>query len=136
MDCTALVEICDGLFSKRTSLVLLFQDIAENFYIERADFTYQRTIGTQYGGQLMSSYPLFCRRDLGDQIGQMLRPTAKEWFHSKPDDPARETNDAMQWLQYADRVQRRLRPAVLRFGRASQSVTLDSVQYRRVVSAA
>jgi len=33
-------------------------------------------------------------------------------------------------------MQRQLRLAVLGFGRVSQSVTLDSVQYRRVVSAA
>lgn len=107
MDTKQLAEQAAHLFGKRTSFVLLLQDLAENFYVERSDFTYQRTLGTEMAGDLMTSYPLFCRRDLGDQIGQMLRPTAKEWFHSAPVDPGRENNDAKKWLQWADRVQRR-----------------------------
>jgi hypothetical protein len=107
VDTKQMAEQADLLFGKRTSFVLHLQDVAENFYPERADFTYQRTMGNQMAGDLMTSYPLLCRRDLGDQIGQMLRPTAKEWFHSAPLDPGRENNDAKKWLQWADKVQRR-----------------------------
>ena len=107
MDTKQLNQEVDRLFSKRSSFVLLLQDIAENFYIERADFTYQRTTGTEMAGDLMTSYPLFCRRDLGDQIGQMLRPSNKEWFHSVPTDPGRENTDAKRWLSWTDSVMRR-----------------------------
>lgn len=107
MDVKSICEVVDGLFTKRSSFMLLLQDIAENFYVERADFTLTRSLGNDFAGNLMTSYPLFCRRDLADQIGQMLRPTAKEWFHSGVLDPARDTTDARRWLQYADTVMRR-----------------------------
>jgi hypothetical protein len=107
MDTKQLAEQADTLFGKRTSFVLHLQDVAENFYVERSDFTYQRTLGNQMIGDLMTSYPLLCRRDLGDQIGQMLRPTAKEWFHSATLDPGRENNDAKKYLQWCDKVMRR-----------------------------
>jgi len=107
MDTKALNERVDGLFAKRTSFLSLLQEIADNFYVERADFTSQRSFGSEFAGELMSSYPLFCRRDLGDQIGQMLRPTQKEWFHSAPKDPGRDNVDSKRWLQWADKVMRR-----------------------------
>ena len=107
MDTKALNERADGLFAKRTGLLSLLQEIAETFYVERADFTSQRSLGSEFAGDLMSSYPLFCRRDLGDQIGQMLRPTNKEWFHSAPRDPGRDNVDSKRWLQWADKVMRR-----------------------------
>lgn len=107
MNTTELHEYAQSLFSKRSSFMMLCQDIAANFYVERADFTYQRTIGSEFAGDLMSSYPLYCRRDLGDQVGQMLRPTNKEWFHSGLEDPRRETHEVKQYLQWTDKVMRR-----------------------------
>lgn len=102
-----LHEAGDRTFGKRTSLLLLWQDIAENFYPERADFTYQRYLGQEFASNLMTSYPLMCRRELGDQIGQMLRPTAKVWAHIAPVDPGRDTNEARRWLEWATTTQRR-----------------------------
>jgi hypothetical protein len=107
MNTQELHEYALSLFSKRSSFMLLCQDIAANFYVERADFTYQRTLGTEFAGDLMSSYPLYCRRDLGDQVGQMLRPTNKEWYHGSLADPQRETHEVKQYLQWTDKVMRR-----------------------------
>lgn len=107
MNAKELCGIADDLFTKRTSLMLLWQEIAENFYPERADFTFRRQLGTDFAGNLMSSYPLICRRELADQIGTMLRPTAKEWFKMAPVDSGRETNAAKRWLEWAAGVQRR-----------------------------
>lgn len=87
--------------------MILLQEIAENFYPERADFTVRREVGDEFASNLMSSYPVLCRRDLGDQIGTMLRPTSKGWFHMLPTDDRREDNDAKRWLQWAAGVQRR-----------------------------
>jgi hypothetical protein len=50
--------------------MMLWQEIAENFYPERADFTVVRNLGDDYASHLSTSYPLLCRRDLGDQIGR------------------------------------------------------------------
>lgn len=107
MDIKALDEVGDSLFEKRSSLMLLWQEQAENFYPERADFTYRRALGTDFAGNLMSSYPLICRRELGDQIGQMLRPTEKEWSSMVLADPERETNAAKRWLEWATKRMRR-----------------------------
>ena len=83
MDAKELNGIASQLFSKRMPLVSLWQEVADNFYPERADFTLRRSIGTDFASNLMSSYPVMCRRDLGNQFGAMLRPTAKPWFHVK-----------------------------------------------------
>jgi hypothetical protein len=107
MDAKDLNEQAQSLFGKRASLMSLWQEQAENFYPERADFTYHRSLGVDFASNLMTSFPLLCRRDLGDQMGSMLRPTAKEWFHTGLIDPIRETNEAKRWMQWADSVMRR-----------------------------
>lgn len=107
MDIKQLRQQVDDLFSKRTQFMILLQEIAENFYPERADFTVRREVGDEFASNLMSSYPVLCRRDLGDQVGTMLRQSGKEWFHMSPVDDRREDNDAKRWLQWATGVQRR-----------------------------
>lgn len=95
------------LFTKRQPLLLMWQEIAENFYPERADFTLERSLGADFAGNLTTSYPLLCRRDLGDQFGVMLRPTGKEWFHTTVRDVKRIDIEATRYLQYTDTVMRR-----------------------------
>lgn len=103
----ALKELAENLFAKRGAWVSLLQEIAEQFYPERADFTIQRNLGTDYAAHLSTSFPILCRRDLGDQIGTMLRPTNKAWFHMVPRDVKVEDNESTRWLQWAEGVQRR-----------------------------
>lgn len=107
MNVKQLYELAENIFGKRAMLLNLWQEIAENFYPERADFTIKRSLGTDFAAGAMTSYPFLCRRDLGDQIGTMLRPTAKDWFHIILKDPGRENNDATRYLEYAAGVQRR-----------------------------
>lgn len=102
-----LKELGFDLFGKRSNLMLTWQEIAENFYPERADFTLIRNIGADFAGNLTTSYPLLCRRDLGDQFGTMLRPSGKEWSHTIVRDMKRQDNDAQRYLQYTDTVMRR-----------------------------
>lgn len=97
----------EHLFTHRTNLMLLWQEIAEHFYPERADFTYLRSLGNEFASNMMTSYPMLCRRDLGDQIGQMLRPSDKEYARIVPLDLRRQDNDAQRWLEWAGRTQRR-----------------------------
>lgn len=107
MNSKQLRDVADRLSNKRSQFTLLCQEIAENFYVERADFTVRRQMGDEYASNLMTSYPLQCRRDLGDQVGSILRPTAKDWFHVNVIDANQEDNDAKRWLEYASGVQRR-----------------------------
>ncbi|MGH8676756.1 MAG: portal protein [Burkholderiales bacterium] len=102
-----LRELAEHLFSSRGSYMSLLQEIAEQFYVERADFTVLRTFGDDYAAHLSTSYPLLVRRDLGDTIGQMLRPTQKPWFHTVASDVRVVDNASRRWLQWADGTMRR-----------------------------
>ncbi len=94
----------DQLFEKRGSLLSLWQEIADNFYPERADFTTCRNLGAEMAANLTTSYPIIARRDLGNSFGAMLRPTAKEWFHLRTSRPDKETTLAKQWLEWASKL--------------------------------
>jgi hypothetical protein len=109
MDAKKLVELALHLLSKKLSLNSLHQEIADNFYPERADFTLTRSIGTDFAANLMSSYPVQCRRELGNQFGTMLRPTARPWFHPGiRHEPMRAaSSDARIYLEWFERTQRR-----------------------------
>ena len=106
-DITALISRGDALLNKRTSLLSLWQEIADNFYPERADFTTTRNIGNTFVDNLMTSYPIIARRDLGNAIGSMLRPAQKNWMHIGTEREEREDNPAKRWLERATEIQRR-----------------------------
>lgn len=102
----------------RQNLLSLLQEIAEHFYPERADFTATRTLGEDYGANLMSSYPVLVRRDLGDSLSSILRPTNKEWYHQRPvasgpkakiafSDGIDVDQEGMAWLERSDHIMRR-----------------------------
>lgn len=130
----ALRELAEDLFGKRGRLMSLWQEIAENFYPERADFTVLRNLGDDYASHLTSSFPLLCRRDLGDQIGVMLRPTQKPWFHMMPSDTRIEDNPSRRWLEWADGVMRRAMydPDAL-FARATKEADHDFASFGQTV---
>lgn len=137
MNAKQLHELAEEVFQKRSSLMLLWQEIAENFYPERADFTITRTLGTDFAAGSMTSYPFLCRRDLGDQLGTMLRPSAKAWFHMVPVDQQREDIDSKRWLEWAATVQRRaMYDRVTRFARASKEGDHDFSAFGQFVMSA
>lgn len=100
-----LIEQGDALFSKRSSLMSLWQTIADNFYPERADFTTQRYLGEEFAANLTTSYPLMARRDLGNTFSSMLRPTEKDWFRMAVEGV--DDHEAKAWLQWASKTQKR-----------------------------
>lgn len=61
----------------------LWQEIALNFYPERADFTTDFTTGQDLGAHLLTSSPVIARRELSN-IFSMQRPQDKEWFRVTP----------------------------------------------------
>lgn len=105
-----LAELADSLFAKKAPLNSLRQEIAENFYPERAEFTVKQSLGDDYASELMTSYPIISRRSLGDQFSTMLRPTAREWFHvtRRHHDVKKETDtEVRQYLEWFGTVMRR-----------------------------
>tara|TARA_Y100000310_G_C20696293_1_gene825955 strand:- start:2648 stop:4306 length:1659 start_codon:yes stop_codon:yes gene_type:complete len=102
-----IIEVAGKLFAKRSTLESLWQEIAEHFYPERADFTVKREFGEEFAADLETSYPLLARRDLGNAIGTMLRPRGMEWFELRLARPDREDNQALRWMQWAASIQRR-----------------------------
>lgn len=85
------------LFKAKESIDSLHQEIAEFFYCERANFTSEIVYGEEFASHLTDFYPTLVRRELGDQIGSMVRPSDREWFKASTsnkdvsrDDGARE----------------------------------------------
>lgn len=126
MDVKQLREQCDQLFTKRSSVNNLWQEIADNFYPERGQFTLRRDPGDDFASHLSTSYPLIVRRELGNQIGMMLRPTNKPWFHIKPRELDRNNHEANRWLQSAERVMRNaMYDRIAQFARATKETDHD-----------
>lgn len=95
-------EIGDRLFSKRFSLMSLWQTTAEQFYPERADFTTTFTLGDEFAAHLMTGVPVLARRDLANNFAAMLRPRGAPWFHARTmNDKINEDSTALKWLDWA-----------------------------------
>lgn len=102
MSAEDLVKRGDKLFSERLPLLSMWQDIAEMFYPERADFITSRTVGTELAQGLATGVTIMVRRDLGDSLGAMLRPTNKPWFHPRVDKWDQVSTEARAWLEMAE----------------------------------
>lgn len=102
-----LIDQGNALYDNRGTLMSLWQEIAWNFYVERADFTTKRVIGTTFAEQLMTSYPVIARRTLGDSITSILRPGDREWFDISTNREDKIDDQGRRWLYWAKGVQRR-----------------------------
>lgn len=108
IDVRRLIKEGDRLFAARGSLLSLWQELAENFYVERADFTRDRDCGEDFAAHLSSSYPLMVRRELGNQLGGILRPSSQEWFFGITDKPEQLKRTGKEWLEWATARQRKV----------------------------
>lgn len=134
MNPKSLNELAEHLFTKRGSLTSLWQEEAEQFYVERADFTVNRNLGDDFAAHLSSSYPLIVRRELGDQLGMMLRPTQKEWKHMRPKDQSIRDNASQRWLQWADATMTRaMYDPVAFFTKATKQADHDYATFGQAV---
>lgn len=107
MNARALRDLADSFFGKKAGILPLWQEIAENFYPERADFTVKRYLGDELAGNLMTSYPILARRDLTDQVGTMLRNSNLDWFEIIDRQMPEGDYETKRWMQWATGVQRR-----------------------------
>src|SRR5262245_66256106 len=80
-----LIAQGDKLFARRQNLTAFWQEVAENFYPERADFTTTGRMGEDFAAHLMSGYPVLVRRDLGNNLSAMLRPKGETWARLRTD---------------------------------------------------
>ena len=102
-----IIEQGDKLFGERGIFIILCQELAENFYPERADFTAVRTVGDTFANNLDTSYPIQARRDLGNAFEALMRPPGKNWFNVRLKREQNEDEEARRWLEKATRIQRR-----------------------------
>lgn len=102
---TDLLKCGDGLFSKKLTVDSMNQEIAENFYPERADFTVTNYTGRDFGANLTTSFPCVARRDLGNIFSGMLRPSDKNWFYNRVKNMDSLDNEGLRWLEWATELQ-------------------------------
>ena len=81
-----LAEREEKAFTAKANLDALWQELALNFYPERADFTSERCLGEEFAVDVFDSEPMRCRRDLGNARASMLRPRGQEWFRAETQD--------------------------------------------------
>lgn len=106
-DAKSLKERGDALFAQKRTLDSRNQEIADQFYPERADFTVNRDLGTDFAEHLMTGYPSMVRRDLGNSLGSMLRPKGQNWFHVKAKRDDGLDHESKSWLEWAGETQRK-----------------------------
>lgn len=102
-----LVQRGTDLFKKKMPFDSLCQEIAENFYPERANFTAPHVLGKEFASHLYSSYPLIVRRELGDTFTTLSRPQGEKWFYMGLTDEDREDQQAREWMDHKSMIQRR-----------------------------
>lgn len=133
--CKELVDITGAMLSARGSLLTLWQEIAENFYPERADFTTSRMDGDEFASHLMSGVPLLARRDMANLIAAMLRPKGKDWFGLAPEDnELAEHPSVIEWAKDKCGVMRRaMYDPVAQFTRATKEGDQDFATFGQPV---
>lgn len=102
---TSIIEAGNRLFAERMPLLMHWQELAEHFYFERADFTTIHSIGEDYAAGAMTSVPALARREMGNLYRAMLRPM--DFYSVKAvDEDRNKPDDSRGWLEYATRLMR------------------------------
>lgn len=92
----------DSLFAKKRPWDTLCQEIANNFYPLRSDFTTNFTLGDSFAIDVMDGYAVQARETLGNSIDAMLRQG--DWYKVGTGDTDRDQRDEnAQALAYATR---------------------------------
>jgi hypothetical protein len=125
----------DKLFGLKGNLDALNQELALNFYPERADFTLERALGEEFAIDLFDSEPLRCRRDLGNARAAMLRPRGQQWFRlAHQDDRVNKDPQVSRTLDYANTLMRSaMYQARTGFVRAEKEADHDEVTFGNAV---
>ena len=135
MNAKDLYTLAEKCFSKRSGFISLLQEIAEQFFVERATFTNTPDIGHNFASHLVSSYPLIVRRDLGNAMEVFLRPKGKVWFHpGVADEDFSGDNEAKRWLEWIEGIMRRaMYDRATQFERATKEGDHDYATFGQTV---
>lgn len=100
MDSFSLKKFVRKRFDDQLPVLSLWQELAENFYPERAHFTRTHYIGEELADNLASSQPLLIRRELANSFEAMLRDG--DWFEItvEGDEP---DHQGKMWLEWASK---------------------------------
>jgi hypothetical protein len=130
-----LIRQGDDLFGRKTGLLGLWQTIAENTYVERADFTSNRTDGAEFADHLFGSYPLLARRELGNSFSTIMRPSQVPWFNAHvEDDDLDQGQKERAYLEYLTKTMRRaMYDAPARFVKATKEADHDVAAFGQAV---
>ena len=127
----------DKLFAARSNVLNLWQEIGDNFYPERAEFTTERLAYSDVGfaDHLFATDPVLMRRDLGNAFSSMLRPRGREWFKLDVEhEPSKEAPGVADWLDWASGVMRRaIYDRRARFVRATKEADMDFAAFGNAV---
>lgn len=100
-----VIDNGNSLFKERSGLLLMWQELAEHFYYDRAQFTGPLSLGAEYAQQAYSSDGALYRREMGNLFGPMMRPV--DFFEIKASDDDRNKNsEARGWLQDKTKLMR------------------------------
>lgn len=126
-----LIRIGDKLFSDKRQIDSLWEELAQNFYPERADFTSHRYEGEEYADHLYSSVPVLARRELGNLVASALRPRASKWFSIHVEDEEIDTSaPEAKFLELLSNVQwRTVYEPKAQFVRATKQCDHDFVTF-------
>jgi hypothetical protein len=127
-------ELCkreERLFGKKANLDALNQELALNFYPERADFTTERALGEEFAADIFDSAPILNRRDLGNARAAMLRPRGQQWFRAATGDD--EINERPNVARKLDAINKHGRSLIYEprsgYVRASKEGDQDTVTF-------
>lgn len=99
MDAKEILSLDERLRTKRSNLMLRWQEIAELIAPHEADFTIMRAEGQRRGLQQFESAPAVAAENAAGGLWALLTNPATQWFTLKPSDPAlMEDADAAAWL--------------------------------------
>lgn len=128
-----LRDSAERLFN-RSGLLSLWQDCAEHFYVERADFTTRRSLGAHLADHLTTSQPLLARRTLGDSIATMLRSREVEWVRMTVEREETLDHEAKEWLEWANQTMlRAMYDPASGFVRATKETDHDFITFGNAV---
>lgn len=130
-----VLRIGDALFDRKKPVDSLWQEIALNFFPEKADFTTKRSEGDELSDHLFSSYPVIARRELGNLLSANMRPRDRQWLSIHVDDEDLDESDyERMFLDHMTQVQWRAmydRPA--KFVRATKEADHDFATFGNCV---
>jgi hypothetical protein len=96
-------------FADHDLILPLWQTLAENFHVMRADFTRVRSPSEEFASFLMTGRPAMAFRELQNSLSGMLRPRDQQWFHPRThSEKVNKAPDSRGWLDWAGEVQRRI----------------------------